>query len=709
MNESVRAAIDALLRPRSLAIVGASSNPSGLGGRPLEIVRQHGFSGAIHVVNPRAATIGGLPTVPSVSDIGAPVDLAAILVAPQLVPKVIDECGAAGVTAAYIFTSGFAEASDGLGEQLEDELAAACARWPIRVAGPNGEGVFNAADQFALTFSPVVDFERGLTAPAVPGSVGVVAHSGGIAFGVLSQGMARGIRFSHVISTGNEVDLELMDYFDYLVDDAETRVIVLFVEGFKDPSRLRAAAQRAAVHGKRIVVMKIGRTEEGQRAALSHTGHMSGRSDLYSSLFRHYGFVEVDDMELLLDVTTMLATETVPFGRGAGIFTASGGAGAWLTDALYARGLQVPELGERERTEIAALLPYYANCRNPVDYTGGAQDQSGVQRSLEILAGASGIDFLVVVLSLMNQESVARRLPMLLDAVRAADKPMVVYTYTEPSPEAITLLAEAGVPWFRSQTGLANAVACAVEQAAAIAVRAGDPEPSAGSAPTASSWTTLTEHAVKGWLSEAGLPTPAGELVHSAPEAVGAAERIGYPVVLKLQSVGASHKTELGAVAIDLKTSADVEQAWTTVTKPVGDEVPADQVDGVLVEAMAPPGVEMIIGVITDPGLGPFVMVGSGGVAAELVHDVAILPAPTTADAACAAINELRLAPMLTGWRGAAAADVSALAAAVATVSELAAGKRVIRELDLNPVVVYREGDGLQVLDGLAVVGDQED
>jgi acetate---CoA ligase (ADP-forming) len=707
MNESVRSAIDALLRPRSLAIVGASSNPSGLGGRPLEIVRQHGFSGALHVVNPRASTIGGLATVPSIADIGAPVDLAAILVAPELVPKVIDECGAAGVTAAYIFTSGFAEASEGPGEQLEDELRAACARWPIRVAGPNGEGVFNAADRFALTFSPVVDFERGLAAPAIPGSVGVVAHSGGIAFGVLSQGMARGIRFGHVISTGNEVDLELMDYFDYLVDDPGTRVIVLFVEGFKDPSRLRGAAHRAALHGKRVVVMKIGRTEEGQRAALSHTGHMSGRSDLYSSLFRHYGFVEVDDMDSLLDVTTMLATETVPFGRGAGIFTASGGAGAWLTDALYARGLSVPELGERERAEIAALLPYYANCRNPVDYTGGAQDQSGVQRSLEILAGASSIDFLVVVLSLMNQESVARRLPMLLEAVRSARKPMVVYTYTEPSTEAITLLAEAGVPWFRSQTGLANAVACAVQQAAAIAVRAGDPEPIAASA-TAKGWATLTEHAVKTLLGAADLPTPAGELVHGVREAVSAAERIGYPVVLKLQSVAASHKTELGAVAIDLKTQDEVEQAWVTVTKPVGNEVPSNQFDGVLVEAMAPAGVEMIIGVITDPGLGPFVLIGSGGVAAELLHDVVILPAPTTPDAACAAIRELRLAPVLTGWRGRPPADVSALAATVAAVSELSCGDRVIRELDLNPVVVYREGEGLQVLDGLAVVGDQE-
>lgn len=708
MDESTRAAIEALLRPRSIAIVGASSNPSGLGGRPLEIVRQHGFAGPIHVVNPRAETVGGLPTVASITDLDEPVDLAAVLVAPTLVPSVIDECGAAGVKAAYIFTSGFAEASGEQGKQLDEELAAACARWPIRVAGPNGEGVFNAADHFALTFSPVVDYERGLAAVPTAGNVSVVAHSGGIAFGVLSQGMARGIRFRHVISTGNEVDLELMDYIDYLIDDAATRVIVMFIEGFKDPTRLRLAAYRAVTNGKRVVVMKIGRTEEGQRAALSHTGHMSGRSDLYSALFQHYGFAEVDDMEALLDVTTMLSTEAIPAGRGAGIFTASGGAGAWLTDALHARGLSVPELSSSDHEEIAGLLPYFANSRNPVDYTGGAQDQASVQRSLEILAAACGIDFVVVVLSLMNVESVTRRLPMLLTAVRATGKPMVVYTYTEPSPEAIDLLADAGVPWFRSQTGLANAVALAVNQADAAARCASAPEPAIVSGAGARSWTTLTEYDVKQWLGAAGLPVPAGELVQTAGAAVAAAARIGYPVVLKLQSAAASHKTELGAVVVGLDSPAAIESAWPAVTAAVGDRVPQDQFDGVLVEAMAARGTEMIIGVITDPGLGAFVMVGFGGVAAELMRDVAIIPAPVTSETAASAINSLRLAPLLSGWRGAPPADIVALAAMVSTVSQLATGDRVIRELDLNPVMVHGEGAGVQVLDGLAVVASPD-
>lgn len=704
MDESTRRAIDALLRPRSVAIIGASSTPTGLGGRPLEIIRQHGFDGVLHVVNPRADTIGGLATVGSIADIGEPVDLAAILVAPPLVPKVIDECGAAGVTAAYIFTSGFAEASDAEGSRLEDELRAACSRWPIRVAGPNGEGAFNAADRFALTFSPVVDFERGLPASPVPGNVSVVAHSGGIAFGVLSQGMARGIRFRHVISTGNEVDLELMDYVDYLIDDPETGVIVLFVEGFKDPARLRPAAHRAAVAGKRVVVMKIGRTEEGQRAALSHTGHMSGRSDLYSALFAHYGFVETDDMEQLLDVTTLLATDALPAGAGAGIFTASGGAGAWLTDALYARGLAVPELSPADHAKIATLLPYYANSRNPVDYTGGAQDQAAVRRSLEILAGAGRIDYVVVVLSLTNQESVARRLPMLLEAVRSAGKPMVVYTYTEPSPEAITMLAAANVPWFRSQTGLANAVASAVERGRTIAARVREPEPIVTD-PASGVPTTMTEYGVKSWLREAGLPVPPGELVGSALDAVTAAEQIGYPVVLKLQSVAAAHKTELGAVAIGLGSAEEVEAAWSRVREAVGDQVPADQVDGVLVEQMATPGIEMIVGLVTDPGLGPFVLLGFGGIAAELLRDVVILPAPTTAETASAAIGRLRLGELLTGFRGADGADVPALADAVALVSQLAVGPRVVHELDLNPVVVH--SDGLLVLDGLAVVSDR--
>jgi acyl-CoA synthetase (NDP forming) len=408
-------------------------------------------------------------------------------------------------------------------------------------------------------------------------------------------------------------------------------------------------------------------------------------------------------MDQLLDITAMLASDAIPTGRGVGIFTASGGAGAWLIDALHIKGLAVPELPAADRAKVAELLPYYANSRNPVDYTAGAQDQAKVSRALEILAGAEDIDVLVVVLSLVNTESVANRLPGLLRTVEATGKPMIVYTYTDPAPDAIALLAEAGVPWFRSQTGLADAIARSGVQAATTAARATE-DPPKPAFPMASAWSTLTEHQVKTWLRREGFPVPDGALVQSADEAVAAAERIGFPVALKLQSAAASHKTDLGAIAVGLASGTEVEAAWATVTRAIGREVPADQVDGVLVEAMAAPGVEMMVGLVTEPGLGPFVVVGSGGVAAEAFHDVAILPAPIAPPDAEAAIGRLRLAPLLLGWRGAPPCDVGALAEAVSRISQLAVGERAIRELDLNPVVVHRQGEGVVVLDGLAVV-----
>ncbi len=514
MDERRRSQVAALVEPKSVALLGASSDSRILGGRPLAILGQHDWTGPIYPVHPTKDEIGGLPAFRSIAEVPGPVDLAVFLVPPPVVPELLDQCGAAGVTTSYIITSGFGEAPEGDGRRLDTALREACARWPgMGVAGPNGEGVFDVAGDFALSFSPTVDYERGLTQRPVPGSIAVVAQSGGIGFGIFNQGTARGLRFSKVVSTGNEVDLEALDYVEYLLEDPATSVIALFIEGFKNPGRLRPVARRALEAGKPIVIMKVGRSVQAQRTAVSHTGHLTGRSDLYSALFADFGITEVRSMDELLDVAGALVTTGPVAGRRVGVFTASGGAGLWVVDACAEHGLDVPELPAAEQAGILARLPYYASASNPVDYTAGASDEHGVTAALAGLAGSSSVDVVVLVMSLTVAAGLAERVRPLVELVAAAGKPLVVQSYTHPVPEAVAVLADFKVPWFVNQQGLGRTLAALADRHDAEQRGAGpaaapapdDRRPSSGTAER-----VVPEHAVKACCGAPGSRSPTG-------------------------------------------------------------------------------------------------------------------------------------------------------------------------------------------------------
>ena len=478
----------------------------------------------------------------------------------RTVPAVLEECGRAGVKTGYIITSGFGEAPEGVGRELDAALREVCGRWPMAVGGPNGEGFYDVAADFAVTFSPTLDYERGLVDRPVPGHIAVVAQSGGVGFGIFNQGTARGLRFSKVISTGNEVDLEALDYVEYLLEDEATQVIALFIEGFKAPDRIREIGARALEVGKPIVVAKIGRSVEAQRTAVSHTGHLTGRSDLYSALFRHTGMIEVRDLPELLDVLAALSTSPRPSGRRMGVFTASGGAGAWLVDACADHGVEVPELDAEEQRRILAGLPYFASTTNPVDYTAAAGNEDGIRSALRVLSNSSAIDVVVLVSSLLVAASLRTRIAPLIEIVAEAGKPLLVHSYTEPAPESIRVMAELGVPWFTDQDGLARTVALLADCSAEAQFRSEAPmaSPAVGwsaiGAPGAAATRTVPEYEVKGWLRRAGLPVPLGHLVQSEAAAVRAAADLGYPVVVKLQSATVAHKSDVGAVIVGIES-----------------------------------------------------------------------------------------------------------------------------------------------------------
>jgi acyl-CoA synthetase (NDP forming) len=716
-----KAAIRSFLAPKSVAVIGASADERTMSGRPLVLLRQHDYRGDLYPVNPNRDEIGGLPCYRNVRDIPGEVELALVCVPADRVPAAVQDCRDAGVRAVYVISSGFDEApGDSPGYQVSERLRQVIDGSATRMTGPNAEGIYNLIDDVAIGFSPVTDYTSALKARPRPGNVAVVAHSGGLGFGILNQGLARGIDFSYVISTGNELDLGMLEYVDYLIDDEHTTVIVLFLEGLARPLELRDLGLRAAAAGKAIVAAKVGRSVEAQRAAVSHTGHVTGPSHLWSALFRQAGIIEVTDIAELLDVVAVCSRWGSASGRRVGVVTASGGAGAWMTDALRTAGLEVPELGATVQDGLAGFLPYYAGTRNPVDMTAVA-GQPGVQsRVLSLVGGSENVDAIVAVTSLIHAKVARANAALYAQAARESGKPLVAYSYTALADGVADAFAEQGIPVLVSQAGVARGIAALVElgsrtapgEVAAVPEGAGpggagpwEAVPGeAGPLPGEAGDRVLHEAQVKAWLASSGLSVPPGRLVRSARDAVEAAEQIGYPVVAKGQAAGLPHKSDHGVVALNLRSADEVREAYQQVYQRAADAVGDDEVAGVLIEQMVPAGFEMLAGITRDPLMGPFLTVGAGGRLAEVFQDVAVMPAPATAEEVASAIATLRCGAVFApGSARPDALDLQAFCELAARISAVAASTPELLELDLNPVIVHGRGQGADIADALAV------
>ncbi|MEV0184227.1 acetate--CoA ligase family protein [Streptomyces sp. NPDC050625] len=717
-----RARVASFLRPGSIALIGASANPDSPGGRTLLILKQHGFAGEIYLVNPNQDQIDGTPCLPSIAGLPEGIDLALVAIAAPMVPGALRELAARGMRAAYVISSGFAEAGKGTeGEGLQTELEAVLAEIDMAVGGPNAEGIYNIVDDIAIGFSPTVDYERGLRERPTPGNVAVLSHSGGLGFGIFQRGLARNIDFTHVVSTGNEADLDALDYLEYLLeDDRDTTVVVLFLEGVSSIARLEQLALRAHELGKTIVAAKVGRTAQAQAAAISHTGHMTGPSELYSAVFRRVGIVEVTDFEDLLDTVAVLSKYPRSTGPRIGIVTGSGGSGAWLTDVAAGMGAAIPVLSADTQAELLPQLPYFASVRNPVDMTASAAHGSSTLGTvLRTVADSDEIDAVIAIESMIVAERTLARLES-LKPILPLSKPLLSYTYTAPAEEGAKAVAAAGVPWFPTQRGVTHA-ALVLAQRGADHERLGEAAErkrilTARSAqPVDRLWPadrprpeSVPEFAVKRWFTRHGLPVPAGRLVADADEAAAAAAEIGFPVVLKAQSSLLPHKGDAGVLALSLHTVDDLRAAFSRVDEAARAQVPAEKLDGVLVEAMAAPGYELLIGAGVSEALDgfAFLTVGRGGGNAEVFADIATIPAPTTAAEVRTALRGLRC------WRdlhrdGADLIDLDAFCALAARMSELVDGARgTLRELDVNPVLIGAPGEGVAIVDGLASLAE---
>jgi acyl-CoA synthetase (NDP forming) len=462
--------LDALLRPTTVAMIGASRDPKALGGRPLGFMARYGFPGRVYPVNGKGGEVQGVPAYASVTDIPERVDVALVMVRAALVPGVLRECASVGVRAAVVMSSGFGEGM-GAGAGLLDSVAAELAGSGMRILGPNCEGLASLPADAPLTFSPVLDIDAS-GVRLRPGNIAVLSQSGGMGFAVAQWGLAAGLDFSYIISTGNEYDLDCLELAGRLVDTPETEVVVMLMESVRDLAEFAAVGARFRAAGKRLVVAKLGKTGPGARGAYAHTRHVAGDIEEYRRLFRTCGITEAGDEEELIDVLQAIAksrrlgTRELPAGARLGIATTSGGAGVWLADACAERGLDIPTLSEPLQETMKGHMPPYGSPVNPVDLTAQLTAGGSVVPPLAALAGSGEVDAITLVTSLSSAGRLERDKDALRELIASTDVPIFVFSYTRPAPSCVAILEELGVPWYTSAARAARGLAALVREEA---------------------------------------------------------------------------------------------------------------------------------------------------------------------------------------------------------------------------------------------------
>lgn len=710
--------IGRLLSPKSVAIIGAAPVGQGLRGRILEILRAHPYAGAVYPVSRSNAEVQGLKAYPTIGDAPGPVDLAVLIIPAKFVVEELRRCGEAGVGAVIILSSGFAEEPGEAGAKMQAEIKAVGAQYGIAVMGPNSEGFANLPLSLCPTFSPAVSPSNLSLIPKRPlggRRVSVVAQSGGMGFGFYDRGRPKELGFNLIVTTGNEASLELLDYVDHVIDDPDTDVVLMLIEDIKTGPKFAAVAEKALRAGKPIIVNKIGQSDAGVRAAASHTAALAGSYASFSAMARHYGMIEGRDLEEMVDLAQgfLAAGPDLPAGRRVGICTASGGGGGWMADACAAAGLEVPELDPATRREIDKILPSYGTSQNPVDGTAQAIRSAGYAGLLSMVAPSPVVDGLIMVMSGRSGEHIAKEREAFIRLRQQTKKPILLWSYTLPVQQTLDVLSEAGYPLF---TNMRHAARTMVEMAdyrvrrdrflAAPAVARSDtPVRKDVAKGLAKGRGALTEFESGRLLAEYGIGDTARQtLARTVEQAVDAAASIGGPVAMKVQSPDILHKTEAGGVALGLDSETRVRQAFSGILDSAQKYNPEARIDGVLVQPMAARGSEVILGVNADPQFGPLLMVGLGGIHVEVLKDVALAPVPLAKADALALIDRLKGRALLGAHRGAPAADIDALADLMVRLSQFAADHaETIAEIDLNPVFVHPEGQGVTIADALII------
>ena len=703
-----------LLSPDSVAVIGASGDTETLRGRLTRALIGHGYDGRVYPVTRSQSEVLGLRAYPTAAAVPEPADLAVILVPAAHVVETLAQCGERGIRAAVVISSGFGEESNEVARARDGELRAVAERFGMVVCGPNSEGIVNPLKPLIATFSPVFH-DPNRSFPPVVGKarpIAVSCQSGALTFSFLSRGRDRQLRFTHQVSAGNQTVLEAHDYVEWWLDEGSADIFLIYLEGICRPDRFREVADKAAKAEKPLVVAKVGRSVAGRRAAASHTGALAHAGIIDDAIFRHHGIIRGEDLDHMVDIATAFAFCRLPRGNRVAVITGSGGSAVWMADILSAHGLELPMLEDDIQRRVLALLPSYASAQNPVDGTAQAIHEVGYARLVEIVRESQRIDVILLIGSLANDATAAQRAEELAAITGSTEQPILLSTYTTASPGSMAAFAEAGIPCYTSMPSCARAIRALVDYAQ-FQARRHRPQMAEATPPgvreevgraLAAAGSVLTETEAKALLAHYGVPRPPEALVTSPEAAAAAATEIGGPLALKIQSPDIIHKTEAGAVALSVIGEVGVREAYQRILAAAKTAHPQAAIHGVLVQAMAPPGREMILGVTRDPDFGPMLMVGLGGIHVEILGDVVFSPVPIGRDQALSLLGDLKGATVLDGVRGAPPADRAALAELIAVLSRFAADHaELIEEIDLNPVVVHPHGQGLTVVDALIV------
>lgn len=680
--------LESLLRPQSVAVIGASDNPARIGGRPIYSMLKDNFQGKLFPVNPNRDIVQGLQAYPNISSVPVPVDSAVISVPENVALKVLNECAESGVKSAVVFTSGFAETGTA-GLDAQHQIAKIASESGMRILGPNCLGVFNLSAGWFGTFANTLASKKIPTGP-----IGIVTQSGAYGGHLFTITQNRGVGTNYWVTTGNEVDIDVAEVIEFYAREPEIRVIISYAEGIKNGNRMRKALEAARNAEKPVIFMKVGSTEAGARAAASHTASLAGEDAIYDGLFKQYGVYRAETTEEMADVAYACQFGRYPNGPKIGLQTISGGIGVQMADAASKKGFDVAPLPKSTQEKIKKLIPF-AGVNNPVDFTGQVlNERKLLEDSMRFVIDEADYDSQILYLASLPISEFTRDISLeIFTALRKRYPEELMFLSMIGPQESRKPYEEIGYPCFEDHSLAVRAMA-ALRYFAKV-FKQGKPKVIASTRGNklARLDRNVSEFEAKSILSTAGIPTNKEFLTESCGEAIEAQKTIDGPIVLKVASPDIPHKTEIGGVLLNLTTKEEVEEGYKKLITSVQSNAPEAKIDGIIVAEMISGGVETVLGVTNDPVFGPTVMFGLGGVFVEVLKDVAFRVAPFGTEEARRMIDEIRGRAVLDGARGAPPADIEALANAISALSIFAAeNSDNIQTIDINPFIALSKG-----------------
>lgn len=693
------ASISPFFSPKGVGIVGVSRDPGKLGYGLARNLINSGYSGAIHFINPKGGELFGREIHVSLQGVPDPIDLAVLLVPPPAVPAAIKDAGERGIKAAIIATGGFRETGQE-GAALENECLELAKSYGIRLVGPNCIGLVNTHLPLDTTF---------LQPPGPPaGEIAFVSHSGAICAAVIDWIRGEGIGLSHLISLGNQADVNEADVLPILAEDKNTRVITLYLEGVKDGRYFIESASKTAL-AKPVLALKVGRFESGRKAAASHTGALAGAETAFDAAFRSAGVIRAENTEELFQWARTLAWCPLPAGNRVAVLTNAGGPGVTAADALEQNGMKLAELSESSLAALKEFLPAAASLHNPVDMLASA-NEIHYQRSLQVLLEDPNVDAVLVISPPPPPTTTGTIVKYMIPLIQSHNKPVVFALMGNAQiAEGVSLLRAAQIPDYRFPETAASALGALVRYAEWRRKKT-DQKVSPAKIPSGKIKTLmenksfirnafLPSEMTLDLMEMSGIPISRMELAENETSAIKISKKMGYPIVMKVASADISHKSDAGGVMLDVKSESELKTGYQQIIKNCQAYAPSAKIDGIHIQRMLPPGQEVIAGVIRDPQFGPLVMFGSGGIEVEGLKDVAFALAPLTYEDANALIDSTWAGRKLSGFRSIPPADKQAAADALVKLSLLAMALPDVAEMEINPLRAFAPGKGACALD----------